>query len=147
MKTTNKHFYKKYLLEQQEHTCTYCGVFIDERTATIDHINPRINGGEDSLENFTLCCHWCNQTKTDYSKEWFVGFIEYLTGKSKMKKKHTANLNNFPTRKPNEKETGKWVGLYNRLLKRRSCKIALDKVKSEYETSESVSIGSEDIIP
>lgn len=134
-------------MEQQEHTCHYCGVFINYRTGTIDHIHPKINGGQDSLDNFVLACQWCNQTKTDYTQDWFKDFISYLFVKSKVDKKHTRNLSGFPIRKPNPQETGRWIARYNKLLKKRSCDFALDKVKSDHEASESIFTESETSLP
>lgn len=146
MRTTRKKHYKQYLLSTQENSCHYCGVGIDWKLATIDHVDPKDNGGEDSLENFVLACHWCNQTKTNYPKDWFDGFMAYMfkkAGEAKYKKpKHFLSLRGFPIRKPNEQETGKWISRYVKLLKKQNCKIALSKVKSEYETSEPVSSDS-----
>jgi 5-methylcytosine-specific restriction endonuclease McrA len=43
--------------------CTYCG---DEAGPfEIDHIVPRIKGGENILENVTVACRRCNRSKKD----------------------------------------------------------------------------------
>ncbi len=35
------------------------------RTATLDHIVPRSQGGRNELENLVLACHWCNGFRAD----------------------------------------------------------------------------------
>jgi hypothetical protein len=46
----------------------YCGVSETNIGAemTVDHFLPRIQGGDDSLDNLGYCCHACNQFKGDY---------------------------------------------------------------------------------
>ena len=47
--------------------CGYCGV--SERDAgaelTVDHFQPRSQGGLDEAENWVYCCHACNEFKGD----------------------------------------------------------------------------------
>ncbi|GAA1354004.1 HNH endonuclease [Falsarthrobacter nasiphocae] len=51
------------VLRRDGHRCAYCG-----RTATtVDHIQPRSRGGEDSWENLVACCLACNGAKGDKS--------------------------------------------------------------------------------
>lgn len=47
--------------------CWYCGLPGD----TVDHLNPRINGGPDTLDNYVLACKGCNSCKKDLSIEEF----------------------------------------------------------------------------
>jgi hypothetical protein len=48
--------------------CGYCGV--RERDAgaelTVDHFQPRSQGGLDEPENLVYCCHACNEFKGDF---------------------------------------------------------------------------------
>ena len=49
------------VLRRDGHRCAYC-----KRTAsTVDHIQPRSKGGQDSWENLVACCLKCNNTKGD----------------------------------------------------------------------------------
>jgi 5-methylcytosine-specific restriction endonuclease McrA len=51
-----------------QYRCGYCGV--SERDAgaelTIDHFQPRSQGGSDEPENWVYCCHACNEFKGDF---------------------------------------------------------------------------------
>jgi HNH endonuclease len=51
--------------------CGYCGVSETNMGAemTADHFIPRIQGGDDSLDNLVYCCHACNEFKSDYWSE------------------------------------------------------------------------------
>lgn len=49
--------------ERDGYRCTYCG---DEAGPfEVDHIIPRIRGGENTLENVTVACRRCNRSKKD----------------------------------------------------------------------------------
>jgi 5-methylcytosine-specific restriction endonuclease McrA len=49
------------VLRRDNHKCAYCA-----RTAnTIDHVQPKSRGGEDTWENLVACCLKCNNTKSD----------------------------------------------------------------------------------
>ena len=49
--------------ERDGYRCSYCG---DEAGPfEIDHIIPRIKGGENTLENVTVACRRCNRSKKD----------------------------------------------------------------------------------
>jgi 5-methylcytosine-specific restriction endonuclease McrA len=53
---------RKNILRRDGHQCQYCGA----RTGlTVDHIQPRSRGGEDSWENLTTACLRCNNRKGD----------------------------------------------------------------------------------
>lgn len=47
--------------------CGYCGVHEDEVGAllTVDHFQPRAQGGTDAPDNLVYCCHACNEFKGD----------------------------------------------------------------------------------
>ena len=40
--------------------CHWCGRLLDAKNATLDHIEPRCNGGTDAPENLTIACGPCN---------------------------------------------------------------------------------------
>ncbi|MBV9868760.1 MAG: HNH endonuclease [Abitibacteriaceae bacterium] len=48
--------------------CGYCGVSETAVGAelTVDHFQPRSQGGLDEPENWVYCCHACNEFKGDY---------------------------------------------------------------------------------
>jgi hypothetical protein len=43
--------------------CPYCGVVMDRRTKTMDHIVPITKGGLHSIVNVLICCGRCNSAK------------------------------------------------------------------------------------
>jgi len=43
--------------------CAYCGCDITLKTMQVDHIKPKINGGNDDLENLNPACRVCNNWK------------------------------------------------------------------------------------
>jgi len=44
-------------------TCAYCGKPLPRHSATIDHVIPRAQGGQDTWHNLVLSCARCNQKK------------------------------------------------------------------------------------
>lgn len=48
--------------------CGYCGVSEDDAGAdlTVDHFQPRAQGGVHESENWVYCCHACNEFKGDF---------------------------------------------------------------------------------
>jgi 5-methylcytosine-specific restriction endonuclease McrA len=50
---------RKNVCERDDYTCAYCGSYGD----TIDHVNPRYLGGENSWENVVAACSKCNGKK------------------------------------------------------------------------------------
>jgi len=49
------------VLRRDGNHCGYCG----RHATTIDHVQPRSRGGQDSWENLVACCLACNNTKGD----------------------------------------------------------------------------------
>ena len=45
--------------------CQYCGVTVNKRTATLDHVLPQSYGGRSTWENSTTACAHCNSTKSN----------------------------------------------------------------------------------
>lgn len=56
-----------------ENRCAYCGKPpIDTKSLTIDHVRPKVRGGEDRTTNCIPACRSCNQDKgSEYWQEWF----------------------------------------------------------------------------
>jgi len=51
----------------QDAKCHYCGVDLDAKTATMDHILPVSRGGKSSKGNVVPSCKPCNTAKRDHS--------------------------------------------------------------------------------
>ncbi|WBU37868.1 HNH endonuclease [Homoserinibacter sp. YIM 151385] len=49
------------VLRRDAQRCGYCG----SAASTIDHIQPRSRGGQDTWENLVACCLRCNNVKGD----------------------------------------------------------------------------------
>lgn len=58
--------------------CTYCGKPIALADMQVDHINPKRNGGQDTMENYNPSCRRCNHYKRALDLEGFREYIETL---------------------------------------------------------------------
>lgn len=63
---------KVVVFERDKYTCQYCGKKVVANgpsaahdTATIDHVNPRANGGKTTFENTVTACVACNTRKAN----------------------------------------------------------------------------------
>lgn len=52
------------IYERDNYHCTYCGKQLTRFTATLDHIIPVSEGGDNSAENLKTACLQCNSRKT-----------------------------------------------------------------------------------
>lgn len=52
------------LAEAQNWRCCYCGCECGHETATIEHVIPLADGGEDRWMNLAMCCSPCNLAKS-----------------------------------------------------------------------------------
>ena len=52
---------KPNVMRRDNYTCQYCGT--RNVKMTLDHIVPRMNGGDDSWENLVCACEACNSKK------------------------------------------------------------------------------------
>lgn len=46
-------------------SCQYCGVDLNLKEMTFDHVVPRAKGGKTCYENIVSCCTRCNMAKAD----------------------------------------------------------------------------------
>ena len=53
---------------RDEFECQYCGVEVNRRTATLDHVLPVSHGGKSTWENSTTSCSKCNSHKGNNKK-------------------------------------------------------------------------------
>lgn len=56
---------KAYVRQRDSFTCAYCG----EYGNTIDHIQPKSRGGQNTWANLTVACKGCNGRKADRTPE------------------------------------------------------------------------------
>ncbi|MEO6278961.1 HNH endonuclease [Roseateles sp.] len=56
---------KAKVIKRDRCTCAYCGVVLDARVLTIDHIAPASRGGPLSWMNTVAACRVCNSLKAD----------------------------------------------------------------------------------
>lgn len=54
---------KQNILELHENRCVYCGELFDVGDLTVDHVEPRVKGGDHSRGNLVSCCRACNREK------------------------------------------------------------------------------------
>jgi 5-methylcytosine-specific restriction endonuclease McrA len=43
--------------------CVYCGAAAPDEQLTLDHVEPRVKGGDRSDGNLVTCCRLCNEAK------------------------------------------------------------------------------------
>jgi 5-methylcytosine-specific restriction endonuclease McrA len=54
---------KRNIFLRDSYQCQYCGVEVNEATATLDHVHPVSLGGKTTWENSTTACKPCNYKK------------------------------------------------------------------------------------
>ena len=72
---------RKYVYERDDNSCVYCGLRFFEHAepwlqialarATLDHVVPHSEGGENIASNLVTSCHACNNAKGDQTLEEF----------------------------------------------------------------------------
>lgn len=45
------------------HRCVYCGQVFEAEALTVDHVQPRVRGGDHSGGNLVTACQGCNAAK------------------------------------------------------------------------------------
>ena len=51
------------ILARDEYRCAYCGETFPEEALTLDHVEPRMRGGDQSGGNLVAACRACNTRK------------------------------------------------------------------------------------
>ena len=54
---------KNRVLLRDRYQCVYCGETFPSSQLTLDHVQPRIRGGDGSEGNLVACCRVCNELK------------------------------------------------------------------------------------
>lgn len=62
-------FSRRNIYKRDRTTCQYCGIQPGTEELTIDHVNPRAQGGTSTWENCVLACVACNKRKADRTPE------------------------------------------------------------------------------
>lgn len=69
----NSRAMKKRLLKTRRFACAYCGKgFQNLNQITLDHIQPKSEGGSSRKANLNLACRACNEAKGSMSVEEFI---------------------------------------------------------------------------
>lgn len=51
------------IFERDGYRCVYCGLAFDASELTLDHVQPRVKGGDRSEGNLVTACRACNTLK------------------------------------------------------------------------------------
>lgn len=62
-------FSRRNIYKRDRYTCQYCGAQPGTEELTVDHVNPRAQGGISTWENCVLACIGCNARKADRTPE------------------------------------------------------------------------------
>ncbi|HEX7118825.1 MAG TPA: HNH endonuclease [Longimicrobiales bacterium] len=76
------------IFERDGHRCVYCAAVLPPEELTLDHVQPRIRGGDHSDGNLVACCRRCNVEKAGAPAWAFLArrpeqrdnFLRYATG-------------------------------------------------------------------
>jgi 5-methylcytosine-specific restriction endonuclease McrA len=68
-KRVSKSRFRARILAEWDHTCAYCANPAD----TLDHVVPRVAGGQTAAENLVPACRRCNGAKSSADwRQWFA---------------------------------------------------------------------------
>lgn len=93
-KKSNVPYSKKAVFIRDKYKCQYCGIQLEKRDCTVDHILPKAFGGKTSWENCTTACAQCNNLKGDHC----LNKGHTLTVKGHDGQKHHLKLRRLPSR-------------------------------------------------
>lgn len=76
---------KQAVLQRHDFRCVYCGEQFDADELTVDHVEPRVKGGDHSKGNLVAACRRCNKEKGGQPAwaylsdrpEWRANFLRY----------------------------------------------------------------------
>ncbi|MBI2432245.1 MAG: HNH endonuclease [Candidatus Hydrogenedentes bacterium] len=57
------------LLKRENGRCFYCLREVSKERCELDHVNPQVDGGDNSYRNVVISCHECNKVKQDLTGE------------------------------------------------------------------------------
>jgi hypothetical protein len=76
------------VFRRDENRCVYCGLVFPPEELTLDHVQPRMRGGDASDGNLVACCVPCNTAKGGQAAWSYLAsrpvqrenFLKYATG-------------------------------------------------------------------
>ncbi len=60
------------IFARDEHRCVYCGLVHELEALSVDHVQPRMRGGDGSPGNVVTACRGCNTLKAGHSLPHFL---------------------------------------------------------------------------
>jgi 5-methylcytosine-specific restriction endonuclease McrA len=54
---------RELIFERDDYRCVYCGECFEAEALTVDHVQPRMRGGDGSAGNLVTACGGCNARK------------------------------------------------------------------------------------
>jgi len=66
-KKSNVSYSKRAVFIRDKFKCQYCGVQLDKKDCTVDHVNPKALGGLSTWTNCATSCTDCNNLKGDFT--------------------------------------------------------------------------------
>jgi 5-methylcytosine-specific restriction endonuclease McrA len=63
---------REQIFERDDYRCVYCGERFDVGELTVDHVQPRMRGGDHSSGNLVTACCACNARKAGLRVEEFL---------------------------------------------------------------------------
>lgn len=54
---------RRRIFERDRFKCVYCDLVFSDPELTLDHVEPRVKGGDHSDGNLVTCCKGCNTLK------------------------------------------------------------------------------------
>ena len=60
------------IFARDEHRCVYCGLVHEPDALSVDHVQPRMRGGDGSYGNVVTACRGCNTRKGSHSLPHFL---------------------------------------------------------------------------
>ena len=60
------------IFARDEHRCVYCGLVHEPEFLSVDHVQPRMRGGDGSQGNVVTACRGCNTLKGSHSLAHFL---------------------------------------------------------------------------
>ena len=83
-----EHGRRERIFRRDQFRCVYCAQQFQDSELTLDHVEPRVKGGDHSDGNLVTCCKECNTLKAGQAAWYFLSqdkdrrenFLNYATG-------------------------------------------------------------------